>query len=487
MSYNILLVDDDVNQAHIIEHIIQDKMHYSTRLVENGQQAIDILTGNSNDIDLVLLDLSMPGIGGVDVINAVKPVKPNLPIIVRTGYDDLDMAVEAMKAGAVDFVKKLDSADKLKHSIDKALRSSILHDEMELLKKSKSGRTSFDDIVGESPVIKEIIALGKKVAASDIPVLLEGESGSGKESMARAIHCASGRADKPFIAVNCGAIPENLVESILFGHEKGAFTGALYKTYGKFREADGGTIFLDEVGELTPDIQVKLLRVLQDGEIDPVGASKPIKVNVRVISATNRNLLDEVKNHKFREDLFYRLNVFPIHVPSLRKRNGDVAMLIKYFIDAFAVSEGKPIKGITSEAEAILCKYNWPGNIRQLKNIIFRAVVLCESGQLGVADFPQIAGGLDTEYQDQDKKMSDLMKSGGSGKYGVKNLTLQENDGHFRRMCDIEKEVIVAAMQHYQEHMSEIARRLGIGRSTLYRKMEEFNIPHGNGAVKDNI
>jgi DNA-binding NtrC family response regulator len=477
MSYNILLVDDDMTQSRVVEQIIQDKTHYTTKIVENGQAAIDILTSkDASGIDIVLLDLSMPGIDGVGVLNAVRPVRPNLPIIVRTGYDDIDMAVEAMKAGATDFVKKFDSPDRLKKSIDNALRLHVLNDEMSLLKKSISGRATFDDIIGGSDAIAEMISLGKRVSCSDIPVLLEGESGSGKEFMSCAIHDASKRADKPFIAVNCGAIPENLVESILFGHEKGSFTGALYKTFGKFREADGGTIFLDEVGELTPDIQVKLLRVLQDGEIDPVGSNKPIKVDVRVISATNKNLLEEVKKGNFREDLYYRLNVFPIYVPPLRERKGDVSLLIKHFIHAFSKAEGKKINNISPEAEAILCKYKWPGNIRQLKNTIFRAVVLCDSNMLSLCDFPQIVSGVKDELS--------VGFAGGKpesiNRGDIGGLLMGENSNDFRKLCDIEKDIIISALEYYKGHMSEVARRLGIGRSTLYRKLDEFNIAHGS-------
>jgi DNA-binding NtrC family response regulator len=478
MSYNILLVDDDMTQSRVVEQVIQDKLHYHTQIVGNGQSAIDILTGkDASDIDIVLLDLSMPGIDGVGVLNAVRPIRPNLPIIIRTGYDDIDMAVEAMKAGATDFVKKFDSPDRLKKSIDNALRNHVLNDELSILKKSMSGRATFDDIIGKSPAIAEMISLGKRVSGSDIPVLLEGESGSGKEFMSCAIHDAGKRADKPFIAVNCGAIPENLVESILFGHEKGAFTGALYKTFGKFREADGGTIFLDEVGELTPDIQVKLLRVLQDGEIDPVGSNKPVKVDVRVISATNKNLLEEVKKGNFREDLYYRLNVFPIDVPPLRERNGDVSLLIKHFILAFAKSEAKHINNISPEAEELLCKYRWPGNIRQLKNTIFRAVVLCDSNVLSLSDFPQIVSGIKDE-------LSAGFTGFESGKIDTSGLLMEENTNDFRKLCDIEKDIIISALEYYKGHMSEVARRLGIGRSTLYRKLDEFGISH-NGTQEN--
>jgi DNA-binding NtrC family response regulator len=472
MSYNILLVDDDATQASVVERIINDNIRYNTRIVSGGQEAIDLLTSvDSGNIDLVLLDLSMPGVDGIAVLKAVKPIRSNLPFIVRTGFDDVDMAVEAMRSGATDFVKKFDSAERLRKSIDNALRLHVLNDEMSLLKRSKKIGTCFSDIVGDSPAVKEMIELGQKVSKSHIPVLLEGESGCGKEFMARAIHAASDRADKPFIAVNCGAIPENLVESILFGHEKGAFTGALYKTFGKFREADGGTIFLDEAGELTPDIQVKLLRVLQDGEIDPVGSTRPIKVDVRIISATNRNLMEEVKEKHFREDLYYRLNVFPIYVPPLRARSGDVVRLIKYFIDSFVSSEKKNISGIAADAEDMLCHYKWPGNIRQLKNTIFRAVVLCEGNVLNKEDFPQVISGLREESEADNNAFA-----GGSN--SINGLLMQEDGSDFRKLSDIEKDVIVSALDHYHGHMSEVARKLGIGRSTLYRKLDEFNIPH---------
>lgn len=469
MSYNILLVDDDITQAGIVKAIINDNVRYNTRVVNNGQEAIDLLTSTDHgNIDLVILDLSMPGVDGITVLKSVKPVRPSLPFIVRTGFSDVDMAVEAMRAGATDFVKKIDSPERLRKSIDNTLRQHVLNDEMSLMKRAKKKGTSFSDIIGDSVAVREMIELGRKVSNSHIPVLLEGESGCGKELMARAIHAASERAEKPFIAVNCGAIPENLVESILFGHEKGAFTGALYKTSGKFREADGGTIFLDEVGELTPDIQVKLLRVLQDGEIDPVGSTKPIKVDVRIISATNRNLMEEVREKHFREDLYYRLNVFPINVPSLRERNGDLEKLISYFINSFVISEGKNITGIAADAEEILCQYTWPGNIRQLKNTIFRAVVLCEGSILGKSDFPQVISAL--------KDDNSLLHPAGAS--GINRLLMEENGNDFRKLSAIERDVIVSALDHYHGHMSEVARKLGIGRSTLYRKLDEFNIPH---------
>lgn len=475
MPYNILLVDDDVSQARVVENVIKNKMHYNTKLINNGQEAIDALTSShSADYDLVLLDMNMPAVSGIDVLKSVKHINPNLPIIIRSGYDDMNTVVDAMKAGAADFIRKIDDNKKLLETIEKTLRKHIINEEVSLIKKARGGKTNFSAILGDSVNTREMIALGKKVAASEIPVLIEGESGVGKELLSRAIHESGSRKDMPFIAVNCGAIPENLVESILFGHEKGAFTGAVYKTFGKFREADGGTIFLDEVGELSPDIQVKLLRVLQDGEIDPVGSKKPIKVNVRVISATNRNLNEEIKKGTFREDLFYRLSVFPIHAPSLRDRKGDIQKLVDYFVKSFSETENKKINGITKEAKDMLVKYSWPGNIRQLKNIIFRAIVLCESDILDVKDFPQVSNDLRAvdlggSYEGQDYGFIQKALNGNS-------MLMQNEDGNFRSLADIERDIIVTAIKYYNGHMSEVARRLNIGRSTLYRKLEEYGI-----------
>ncbi len=466
MSYNILLVDDDVNQAHIAQRIIEKDSNYKAKLVGSGQEAIELLTNPvANDIDLVLLDLAMPGIDGMGVLRAVKTAKPGLPIIINSGFNDVEHITNAMKAGAVDYISKLDGEERLRTCIATALREHVLKDEMASLKKAMTGQASFNDIMGNSQAIKEVRAMGAKVADSNIPVLIEGENGCGKELLARSIHFSRDGASRPFVAVNCGAIPDNLVESILFGHEKGAFTGAIFKTFGKFREADGGTIFLDEVGELPADIQVKLLRVLQDGEIDPVGGSKPVKVNVRVISATNRNLAEEVKNGKFREDLYYRLNVFPIYIPALRDRREDLPMMVDSFLKLSAKSEHKEIKGIASDAQKMLLEYSWPGNIRQLKNTIFRAVVLCEKGTLELGDFPQFK---------EDVSGTNTATS------GTPTATIMQNaDGHFKNLAEIEKHVIESALKRYNGHMSEVARRLGIGRSTLYRKLESYGVQIG--------
>ncbi len=318
-------------------------------------------------------------------------------------------------------------------------------------------------------------------------MLIEGESGVGKELIARAIQGGSDRKGKPFVTVNCGALPANLVESILFGHEKGAFTGATEKHNGKFLEANGGTLFLDEIGELPLDIQVKLLRALQEGEIDPIGAKRPVRVDIRLISATNQNLIELVKKGLFREDLFYRLNVFPISIPPLRSRREDIADLARRFAARFAAEEGRNIRGLTAEALSMLTSYHWPGNVRQLENTVFRAVVLSEGDELTVAEFPQIAAhvaGFDVRVPPVPalSPAADLPREREIVRVEIRDpnvLPLLGPGGDMRKLDEVEKETIRFALVHYRGQMSEIARRLGIGRSTLYRKMKEYGLDEG--------
>jgi DNA-binding NtrC family response regulator len=334
--------------------------------------------------------------------------------------------------------------------------------------------------------MERTIRLGERAAKSTIPVLLEGESGVGKELIARAIQGASDRRGRAFVTVNCGALPENLVESILFGHEKGSFTGATEKHPGKFVEAHGGTLFLDEIGELPHDAQVKLLRALQEGEVDPIGGKRPVKVDIRLISATNQNLIELVKRGQFREDLYYRLNVFPITVPPLRTRREDVADLARRFVARFAAEEGKRIRGICAEAISLLMTYNWPGNVRQLENAVFRAVVLADQDELTIAEFPQIAA----QVEGFDVRIPPLAiaqpVSPRSDREIVRVevrdpnvLPLLDDGGDVRKLEILEAETIRFALGHYRGQMSAMARKLGIGRSTLYRKMKEYGLFQG--------
>jgi DNA-binding NtrC family response regulator len=337
--------------------------------------------------------------------------------------------------------------------------------------------------------MRTVLNAAGKAAASAIPVLIEGESGVGKELIARSIHGSSARRARPFVAVNCGALPETLVESILFGHEKGAFTGATERHNGKFVEADGGTLFLDEIGELPAAAQVKLLRALQDGEIEPVGGRKSVRVDVRIVSATNRDLIADVKAGRFREDLFYRLHVFPISVPPLRMRRDDIPELTRHFLTRIAAEEGKRIRSISAEGLTLLAAYHWPGNVRQLENAIFRAVVLADGDEIGANEFPQIAALLSSGAESAPPLIepSPAMVAswpdtdGAAGhapahKAAGHSLPLTDPRGDVRSLEDIERDAIRFAISHYRGQMSEVARRLKIGRSTLYRKLEGLGL-----------
>jgi DNA-binding NtrC family response regulator len=352
--------------------------------------------------------------------------------------------------------------------------------------RRRTGELAFRDIVTKVESMARTIRLAERAAKSNIPVLIEGESGVGKELMARAIQGGSERRGKPFVTVNCGALPENLIESILFGHEKGSFTGATEKHVGKFVEAHGGTLFLDEIGELPLDAQVKLLRALQEGEIDPVGARRPVKVDIRLVSATNQNLIELVKRGRFREDLFYRLNVFPITIPPLRARATDVPDLARRFLARFCAEEGKRIRAIANDALSLLCAYDWPGNVRQLENAMFRAVVLADGDELTVAEFPQIAAqveGFEVLIPAAPPPVAEAPAPAPVGadasQFEPRDphvLRLLDESGDVRKIEDIEAEAIRFALSHYRGQMSQMARKLGIGRSTLYRKMKEIGI-----------
>src|ERR1700756_564782 len=391
MAARILIADDDAVQRRLVENMVQ-KCGYEPLVVDSGDAAIAALTASETQaIDAVVLDLVMPGLDGLGVLAKIREAGLNVPVIVQTAHGGIDNVVSAMRAGAQDFVVKPVGIERLQVSLRNALNTSALKGELQRIRHNREGRLTFADIVTRSETMAGVLRIAQKAAASTIPVLIEGESGVGKELFARAIHGSGERKSKPFVAVNCGAIPDNLVESTLFGHEKGAFTGATERHAGKFVEASGGTLFLDEVGELPLAAQVKLLRALQENEVDPVGGRKSVKVDVRVVSASNRNLIAAVKDGRFREDLFYRLHVFPIAVPPLRERPEDIPDLVRHFLVRFNAEEGKRIRMVAADAMALLARCPWPGNVRQLENAIFRAVVLADGDEIGVDEFPQLA------------------------------------------------------------------------------------------------
>jgi DNA-binding NtrC family response regulator len=475
MAKTVLVVDDDPTQRRLIQAVLE-REGFAVVHAESGDQAIARLSGGGA-VDVVLLDMVMPGLSGQETLVEMRQRGFHQPVIVVTATGGIDTVVQAMQAGALDFFIKPAAPERIIVSIRNALSMGALRGEVDRLKKHAAGRTSFGDLIGSSPAMTMVKRLGERAAKSSIPILITGESGVGKEVIARAVHGSSERAGKPFVAVNCGAIPENLVESILFGHEKGSFTGATDKHLGKFQEANGGTLFLDEVGELPLDIQVKLLRALQESEIDPVGGKRPVKVDVRIVSATNRDLSLAVKEGRFREDLYYRLNVFPIEAPALRDRKEDVPALVEAFVKRFNVEEGKSVVGATPETMACLSAFEWPGNVRQLENAVYRAIVLADAPYLQPHDFPAISGvappapAADTAPGSAGlpPTAAQLMPD---APVAVPVRILDER-GHLRTLEEIERDLIQLAIEIYAGHMSEVARRLGIGRSTLYRKVRE--------------
>jgi DNA-binding NtrC family response regulator len=482
MSESVLIVDDDPVQRRLLEAMAR-RFGYRALLAEGGDAAMAMLTGpRGAEIDCVVLDLVMPDLDGLGVLARMREAGLDTPVIVQTAHGGIDNVVSAMRAGAADFVVKPASAERLQVSLRNAIAARRLAGEVQRLKRRHEGTLTLADVITRSPAMAPVLRAAEKAAASAIPVLIEGESGVGKELIARAIHGSGARRAKPFVAVNCGALPENLVESILFGHEKGAFTGATEKHTGKFVEADGGTLFLDEVGELPAPAQVKLLRALQEGEVEPVGSRKSVKVDVRILSATNRDLIADVKTGRFREDLFYRLHVFPIAVPPLRKRPEDIPALARYFLARIAAEEGKRVRGLSAQALALLSACRWPGNVRQLENAIFRAVVLAESEEVGVNEFPQLAAQLGAEpdarplLEPAPAMTPALPDPRESREAPTHSLRLIDANGDVRPLEEIEREVIRFAIAHYRRQMSEVARRLGIGRSTLYRKLEGLGL-----------
>jgi DNA-binding NtrC family response regulator len=488
MPGTILIADDDAVQRRLVENMVQ-RCGYESVTVDSGDAAIAMLTApDAAPIDALVLDLVMPGLDGMGVLAKIREAGLNVPVIVQTAHGGIDNVVSAMRAGAHDFVVKPVGMERLQVSLRNALNTSALKGELQRIRHSREGRLTFADIITRSEAMAGALRTAQKAAASSIPVLIEGESGVGKEMFARAIHGTGERASKPFVAVNCGAIPDNLVESILFGHEKGAFTGATERHTGKFVEASGGTLFLDEVSELPLSAQVKLLRALQEGAVEAVGGRKPVKVDVRIVSATNRKLLDRVKAGHFREDLFYRLHVLPLTIPPLRMRREDIPHLLRHFLARFCAEENRRFTGISGEAMARLSEFDWPGNIRQLENAVYRAVVMSEGDHLDLMDFP-LAHGPSTaphhpEGRPEPLAFDPMFHAGAPATVSgneipiaptpsVGSLAMLTSSGEVRPLEDMESEIIRFAISHYRGQMSEVARRLKIGRSTLYRKLDE--------------
>ncbi|MBU0769608.1 MAG: sigma-54 dependent transcriptional regulator, partial [Proteobacteria bacterium] len=382
----ILVVDDNPDVLKLIANILESN-DYEVKTVSNGASAIKEL--ESNDYDMVLTDLMMPDVDGMQVLENAILKTPKTMCIILTGHGTIKSSVEAIKKGAFDYITKPVLPSELLIFVEKALKYKNLEEENIRLKKELKGKYHYKNIVGTSKVIKKIYDLIEKVSDTDGTVLITGASGTGKELIARALHYNSQRSDKPMVVINCGAIPETLLESELFGHEKGAFTGAYKKRIGRFEMANGGTIFLDEIGEMSPALQIKLLRVLQEQQFERVGATKTLHVDLRFIAATNKNLTTAINMEKFREDLYYRLNVIPIKVPSLKQRRSDIPLLIDFFLKKFQKGKHDKITGFSQAAMDALLTYDWPGNVRELENVIKRLTILSEDPVVSLDDLPE--------------------------------------------------------------------------------------------------
>ena len=485
MSPKILIADDDPVQRQLLETLVH-RFGYQAETVESGEAALARLQA-PEPIDLLILDLVMPDIDGMTVLARLRERGQKLPVIVQTSRGSIESVVSAMRLGANDFVVKPVGAERLLVSIKNALAATLLEDEVGFLNRHAMGSLSFKDLAAKGAGMERVALLGQRAAKSIIPVLLEGEAGTGKEVIARAIHGASERRGRSFVTLNCGALPEDLVDAVLFGHEKGTSPGADEKSPGKFVEAHGGTLFLDQICELPIEVQARLLRALQEGEVHPAGTKRPIKADVRLISATTQNLIELVKLGRFREDLYYRINVFPVSIPPLRARPDDIAGLARRLCARFAAEEGKRLRGICAEALALLCAYDWPGNIRQLENAMFRAVVLADGDELTVAEFPQIAKRVEGFSVRVPAAPALAASRPPHAKEFVRVevrdpnvLALLDDNGNARPLDQLEADAIRFALVHYRGQMSTVARKLGIGRSTLYHKLKQYDLAPDN-------
>jgi DNA-binding NtrC family response regulator len=445
----ILIVDDEKSMCQYLS-IMLKKEGYKVKTASSGTKAVKEV--RDSNYDAVITDIRMEGMDGIEVLTAVKEIDPSIPVIIMTAYASQKTAIEALNNGAFHYlIKRAAKNDQIKMVIRNALDVHKVKSENRFLKKQLKSKDDFKEIIGKSEEIRKVFTLVDKVADTDSTILVCGESGTGKELIARAIHYRSGRASSPFVSINCGALPENLLESELFGHVKGSFTGAIRDKDGLFKVASGGTFFLDEVGETSPAIQVKLLRVLQEREIIPVGGTSPIKVNARLIAATNADLERAVQEDTFRADLYYRLNVIPIVIPPLRQRRDDIPLLVEHFLAKASEKTGDR-KKISKEAMSLLAEYDFPGNVRELENIMERAVILQEGEQVDVEDLP------------------DKVRTRCSGRRGINidkaQMTLEE----------LEKEYLISVLEETNWQKKKASSILGINASTLYRKIQRYGL-----------
>ena len=455
----ILIVEDEPKMLRLLELNLLDE-GYTIQTAPDAEKGLSLL--RKERVDLVITDLKLPGMNGLEFLQAVKRSDARLPVIVMTAYGTVETAVEAMKAGASDYVLKPFSLEEIKLIVGKELDVHRLREENRTLREALGHRYEFKNIIGRSAKMQEVLATVERVAPSNSTILLGGESGVGTDMIARALHQHSRRAAGPFIKINCTAIPENLLESELFGYEKGAFTGAVGSKPGKFELADKGTIFLDEIGDVPGTIQVKLLRVLQDRDFERLGGTKTLKVDVRVVAATNQDLRAALEEGTFRQDLYYRLNVVPINIPPLRERKEDIPYLADYFLERFARQAGKPLHGITPAAQKVLMDFHWPGNVRELENIIERAVALSAGDTLDVADIR-----LDLSPVPSAAAGSTSAAESAAGAFPPPGTTLEQ----------FEDGIIREALRRANGNKSQAARLLGISRNALRYRLAKLGVP----------
>src|SRR3974390_3196174 len=447
----ILIVDDDSSQRRLIEFWLQEE-GYSTLTATDGKSGLQLFEERAPK--LIITDLRMPGIDGLDLLGRVKGIDQDMPVILITAFGTVANAVDAMKLGAADYILKPLNPEELKLSVRRALEHKQLVDENQYLRDFAEATFRFENLVGNSRKMRDVFEVAAQVARRDSTVLLLGESGTGKELLAKAIHQNSPRSKKPFVTINCGAIPESLIESELFGHRKGSFTGALTDRIGKFEAANEGTVFLDEIGDLSPSLQIRLLRVIQEREIDKIGQPHPIKINVRIIAATNRKLQNLIEDGRFREDLFYRLSVVTIELPPLCERRAHVPLLIQHFLKKHCDRYQMPVSSLSDEAVDLLAQYNWPGNVRQLENVIENVIVLSRSNQIRAEDLPP-------EVRQTRPRVS--------------SITLKVPDEGID-LEQVEKEILVQALERHHWNQTRAAGFLNISRKTLIYRMEKFSL-----------
>ena len=462
-AHTVMLIDDEPAQQRLVA-ALASRSGWRCIQATNTEVAIAMLgTRDGMALNAVLIDQATPNQDCTALIAEIRKRRPALPILMLTALGSMPVAVDAMRAGATDFIVKPIAPDRLVAALEATICPDAPQGELRPLTEKDSAPLGFGEIVGSDPAYRSALAIAAKAARARVPVLIEGERGVGKDVVAHAIHLSSAREKRPFVRVNCAAIPANLIESELFGHERGAFAGAFTRHNGKLLDADGGTLMLDEIEALPFDLHVKLLRTIESGEVHPIGARGFREVDVRIIAATNRSLLDDIMAVRFREDLYYRLATVHVTIPTLRERIGDLPALARHLLTRMTRHPGMRGLGITDDALALLAEYSWPGNIRQLQSALFRAAMACDRDALTAADFAEIAA----------HSKAPALARRAVNEAGV---ALYQADGNMRSLEEIEADVIRLAIGHYRGRMTEVARRLNIGRSTLYRKLAELGI-----------